>query len=59
MTTMTTTQMSVAIAPRVLPLPRRSVRRRLTDSLHAALNMTAQQRADAYVARMPISVIAK
>ncbi|OSC42080.1 hypothetical protein [Mycobacterium decipiens] len=34
------------------------VGRRMSDRLSAPLSLTAQQRADRYVARMPIAVIA-
>ncbi|QLL05044.1 hypothetical protein [Mycobacterium vicinigordonae] len=55
MTTMTTAKMSLALAPRSR---RPAMLRRLADGLHAALNMTAQQRAETYVAHMPIAMIA-
>lgn len=45
------------IAPQMTSVERRSMLRRAAERIRMAVNMTAEERADAYVARLPISVL--
>ena len=58
MTTLTTPFVVVPPPTTVRGQAIRRIGRRLADMWNAALTMTAQDRADAYVARMPVAVIA-
>lgn len=61
---MTAMSMNFVVTHRVTPASTGWVRtmlragRRLTDTLRASLNAAPQDRADKYVARMPIAVLA-
>lgn len=54
---MTMVTMPLIVVPRSTPMRRRAIRR-MFHVWTAALNMTAQERANAYVARMSVSAVA-